>query len=295
MTSGLERIGVVGMGIMGSAYARNLLRAGFSVVGHDVASESMTALEAMGGEQAQSNAEVGQSCDVVLVALPDLTALHDALSGPGGLIESAHEGQVVIEMGTFALEDKRWARDQLEPTGAVVLDAPVSGTGLQAEAGDIVIFASGDPAAIERARPIFEALGRTTFDLGQYGNGSKMKYLANLLISVHNVATAETFVLGTAAGLDPARILEVISSGVGSSRVFEIRGPMIVADDYPPAARLSLFLKDIDVIGRFARDLGVPTPMLDASLPWYREAVEAGLGELDAAAVARMLADRVGS
>ncbi len=290
----MERIGVVGMGIMGSAYARNLLAAGFSVVGHDVASASMTAFEAMGGEPARSNAEVAQRCDVVLVALPDLTALHDALSGAGGLIESAHEGQVVVEMGTFALEDKRWAQDQLEPTGAVVLDAPVSGTGLQAEAGDIVIFASGDPAAIERVGPIFEALGRT-YDLGRYGNGSKMKYLANLLVSVHNVATAETFVLGTAAGLDPARILEVISSGVGSSRVFEIRGPMIVADDYPPAARLSLFLKDIDVIGRFARDLGVPTPMLDASLPWYREAVEAGLGELDAAAVARMLADRIGS
>ena len=120
-----------------------------------------------------------------------------------------------------------------------------------------------------------------------------MKFLANLLVSVHNLATAETFVLGQAAGLDPEQILRVISAGVGSSRIFEIRGPMMVADDYPPAARLEMFIKDIGIIGEFARSVGSPTPLLDASLPWYEEAVGVGLGDLDAAALARLLAARV--
>lgn len=289
----MDRIGIVGLGIMGIAYARNLLAAGYQVVGHDVASSPMLALEGLGGHPATSSAEVGKSSDVVLLALPDAPALRDTVAGPEALAEGAGQGLVVVEMGTFALDDKEWVRTRLESVGAVVLDAPVSGTGLQAEAGEIVIYASGDPATIERTRPVFETLAKTTYDVGEYGNGSKMKYLANLLVSVHNVATAEMFVLGTAAGLDPARILEVISAGVGSSRILEIRGPMIVADDYPPAARLSMFLKDLDVIGRFARDLGVPTPMLDTSLSWYQLAVEEGLGELDAAALARLLADRI--
>lgn len=291
----MERVGIVGLGIMGTAYARNLISAGHEVIAYDVASAPMGTFGEMGGIRAGSSAEVAQSSDVVLVALSNVAALHAAVAGAGGLIETTGEGSLVVEMGTFALGDKEWVRERLETTGADVLDAPVSGTGLQAETGDIVIYASGPTGAYEKARPVLEAIAKTTYHLGEFGNGSKMKYLANLLVSVHNLATAEAFVLGTSAGLDPSRILEVISAGVGSSRIFEIRGPMIVADDFPPAARLSMFLKDIDAITRFASDLGVPTPMLDASLPWYQEAVERGLGDLDAAALARLLAERARS
>jgi 3-hydroxyisobutyrate dehydrogenase-like beta-hydroxyacid dehydrogenase len=262
---------------MGSAYARNLLAAGHEVAGHDVATERMATLEALGGEPADTNAEVARASDVVLIAVATVDGLREAVAGADGIVSGARQGAIVVEMGTFPLAEKEWARTVLASRGVAVLDAP----------------ASGDPAAMSHAKPVFEGLAKAIYDLGEFGNGSKMKYLANLLVSVHNLATAETFVLGKAAGLDPDVILEVISAGVGSSRIFEIRGPMMAADDYPPAARLKMFLKDIDVIGGFARDLGAPTPMLDAALPWYQEAVEAGLGELDAAALARLLADRV--
>lgn len=288
----MDRVGVVGLGIMGMAYARNLIAAGHSVFGYDVLSDPMTALAELGGSPAGSSADVARASDVVLLALPNVAALRQAVAASGGVVEGAGQGLVVVEMGTFPLEYKKWAQTELESAGAVLVDAPVSGTGLQAGAGEVVVYASGDPAAIERTRPVFDALGKATYDVGEFGNGSKMKYVANLLVSVNNLATAEAFVLGAAAGLDPAKILEVISAGVGSSRIFEIRGPMIVADDYPPAARLSMFLKDIDVIGGFARDLGVPIPLLDAALPWYQKGVEAGLGDLDAAALARLLAGR---
>jgi len=115
-----------------------------------------------------------------------------------------------------------------------MLDAPVSGTGLQAEAAEIVIYASGDTTALDQVRPVFDAVAKVTFDLGSFGNGSKMKFVANLLVSVHNLATAEAFVMGMKAGLGPQQILDVVSAGVGSSRIFEIRGPMMVEDAYPP-------------------------------------------------------------
>jgi 3-hydroxyisobutyrate dehydrogenase-like beta-hydroxyacid dehydrogenase len=278
---------------MGIGYARNLIAGGHPVTGYDVADEPMTTLAGLGGTPASSNAAVASSSDVVLVALAEPSALRDAVDGPEGLAEGARPGLVVVEMGTFPLDLKMWVRNRLTAVGAEVLDAPVSGTGLQAEAGEVVVYASGEPEAIQRARPVFDALGKACYEVGPFGNGSKMKYLANLLVSVHNLATAEVMVLASAAGLDLARVLEVIAAGVGSSRIFEIRGPMMAAGDYPPSARLEMFLKDIDAIARFADDLGVPTPLLDASLPWYQAAVEAGLGDQDAAALARLLADRV--
>jgi 3-hydroxyisobutyrate dehydrogenase-like beta-hydroxyacid dehydrogenase len=277
---------------MGMAYARNLLAAGHQVTGFDVVPDLVDSLSDLGGHPASSNADVAGSSDVVLVALPDASALHQAVSGSDSLSEAAHPGLVVVEMSTLALEDKTRARDALSSAGASMLDAPVSGTGIQADAAEIVVYASGELAAIERARPVLDVIAKATYELGEFGNGSKMKYVANLLVSVHNLATAEAFVLGTKAGLDPRQILEVISAGVGSSRIFEIRGPMIIDDDYPPAARLRMFLKDIDVIGEFGRSLHVPTPLLDACLPWYEEAVELGLGDLDAAALARLLATK---
>ena len=197
-------------------------------------------------------------------------------------------------MSTFPLEIEDRGRKALSDDGEAMLDAPVSGTGLQAESADIVIHASGEADAIDRVHPIFSAISKATFNLGEFGNGSKMKFVANLLVSVHNLATAEAFVLGMKAGLAPQQVLEVISAGVGSSRIFEIRGPMIARDDYSPAAKLKMFIKDIDVIGEFGRSLGSPTPLLDASLPWYEEAVDAGLGDLVAAALARLLEGRAG-
>ncbi|HSM45967.1 MAG TPA: NAD(P)-dependent oxidoreductase, partial [Acidimicrobiia bacterium] len=271
----MSRVGIVGLGIMGSAYARNAIAGGFEVRGFDIDDDRVRHLSDIGGHGEVSPAAVAEASDVVLLSLPSVNALDEVVSGDRGLVQGAGPGLVVVEMGTLPIEAKLRARAALDEVGATCVDAPVSGTGLQADAAEIVVYASGEPAAVEVARPVFDAIAKATFDVGEFGNGSKMKYLANLLVSVHNLVTAETFVLGAAAGLDPEKILEVISAGVGSSRIFEIRGPMMVADDYPPAARLAMFIKDIGVIGDFARSLGCPTPLLDASLPWYEHAVEA--------------------
>jgi 3-hydroxyisobutyrate dehydrogenase-like beta-hydroxyacid dehydrogenase len=141
---------------------------------------------------------------------------------------------------------------------------------------------------------VFEAIGRSTHYLGDFGNGSRMKYIANLLVAVHGLAAAEAHTLGIAAGLDPALVQEVMEDGVGSSKIFEIRGPMMVANDYPPAARLDILLKDATIIRDFARSVGAVTPLLDAAVPVYFESSEAGLGGLDAAALCRYLETQSG-
>lgn len=263
------------------------------MTGHDIDERRMAALADVGGEAAGTPSAVAEAAEVVLLALPKVEALDEVITGRAGLVNSVSGNEVVVEMSTFPLDAKLRMRDSLGELGVASVDAPVSGTGLQADQADIVVYASGDPEAVERARPVFDVIARETYHVGEFGNGSKMKFLANLLVSVHNLVTAETFVLARAAGLDLDNVLEVISAGVGSSRIFEIRGPMMVADDYPPAARLEMFIKDIGVIGDFARSLGSPTPLLDASLPWYEEAVEEGLGDLDAAALARLLAAKL--
>jgi 3-hydroxyisobutyrate dehydrogenase-like beta-hydroxyacid dehydrogenase len=283
-----ERIGVIGLGVMGSAMARNLLAAGHQVLGFDIDPQKCSTFVDIGGEAASNTGEVAGAVDVVVLSLPTTAALAEVADE---IAASADAGLVCLEAGTFPLHAKLDARAVLSAAGVDLLDTPLSGTGLQAADATLVVFASGSREGFDRARPVFDAIGRSTHYLGGFGNGSKMKYIANLLVAVHGLAAAEAHVLGIAAGLDPARVQEVMEDGVGSSKIFEIRGPMMVADDYPPAARLDILLKDSTLIRDYARSVGAPTPLLDAAVPIYAQSSEAGLGDLDAAALCRYLED----
>jgi len=280
------KVGVIGLGVMGTAMARNLIAAGHEVMGFDIDREKIGVPSGTGGVAASGAGEVAQQAEVVVFSLPTT----DALARVSDEIAVRGEpGVLCLETGTFPLQAKLAARDTLASRGVELMDTPLSGTGLQAADATLVVFASGSAEGYERARPVFEAIGRSTHYLGEFGNGSRMKYIANLLVAVHNLATAEAHALGIAAGMDPALVQEVMEDGVGSSKIFEIRGPMIVADDYPPAARLDIILKDTHVIKEFAALVGAPTPLLDAALGVYEESSRAGLGDLDAAALCRYL------
>ena len=266
--------------------ARNLLRSGHHVVGFDIDRTKTLAMADHGIAVAGDAAEVARSCEIVVLSLPTAAALHEVV---GALASSADSDFLCLDTCTLPLSDKLKARDTLVAAGVEMMDAPLSGTGLQAEDATLVVFASGSPEAFERARPVFEAIGRSSHYVGEFGNGSRMKYIANLLVAIHNLAAAEAHALGIAAGMDPATVQEVMEDGVGSSKIFEIRGPMMVADDYPPAARLDIILKDAGIISSYARSVGAPTPLLDTALDVYRKASAAGLGDLDAAALLRWL------
>jgi len=283
-------VGMLGLGIMGSAMSANLIAAGFEVVGFDVSPERMRAFEAAGGKAADSPAAVARAAGIVVSVLPSVQALDDVVAGPQGLLAAQRDGMVLIEASTLPIADKE--RIAAAAPRLTMLDCPLSGTGAQAVTKDLLVYASGDSAAIARCRPVFDGFARATHDLGAFGNGSKMKFVANLLVAIHNVAAAEAFVLGMKAGLDPEAIYRVIGDGAGGSRMFTVRGPQMVADDYEPATmKVAIWQKDMKIISEFATALDCPTPLLNASAPIYTAAMAQGRGEQDTAAVCAVLAE----
>jgi L-threonate 2-dehydrogenase len=285
-------IGIIGLGIMGGAFAQNLLAAGWHVIGYDIAPARRRALAKAGAEIAADAGEVARKAPTIITSLPNPKALADTVS----IIAKAKvPRRVIVEASTFTLEDKTKAEAMLRKAGHVLLDCPMSGTGSQAKVKDLVVYASGSAAEINKLRPLFAGFTRAVHDVGAFGNGSRMKYVANLLVAIHNVASAEAMVLGIKAGLPPQLIFDLIKTGAGNSRVFELRAPMMVKDDYADATmKISVWQKDMDVIGGFARKIKAPTPMFDASEAIYQKALKSGRGAEDTAAVCAVLEKMAG-
>ncbi len=281
------KVGVVGLGIMGGAFAQNLVKSGWRVIGYDVDPARRRAMTRAGVEIAPDVKTLAAAVPTIITSLPKPSAL-DATAKA---IADAHvRALVVVEASTFTIEDKVRSERLLRKAGHVMLDCPISGTGAQAKTKDLVVYASGDSKAIRKLRPLFAGFSRAAHDLGEFGNGSRMKYVANLLVAINNVAAAEAMVLGLKAGLDPQTVLEMVTTGAGNSRVFELRAPMMVKDRYDdPTMKISVWQKDMAVIGEFAKQIGVPTPMFDATVPVYEKAMKSGHAEHDTAAVCAVL------
>lgn len=280
-------VGVIGLGIMGGAFAKNLVAGGWRVVGFDVDPARRKAMGKIGVEIAQDVPSLAAAVRTVITSLPKPSALEDTVNS---IVAAKLPRRTVIEMSTFALKDKENAERALRKAGHVALDCPVSGTGAQAKTKDLVIYASGDSAAIRSLRPLFMSFARAAHDLGPFGNGSRMKYVANLLVAIHNVASAEAMVLGIKAGLAPQKLFDLVTSGAGNSRVFELRAPMMVKNRYDDATmKISVWQKDMSVIGEYAAQLGCPTPLFSATLPVYAAAMSMGHEAEDTAAVCAVL------
>ena len=282
-----ERIGVVGLGIMGSAMAANVVAAGFPVLGYDVLARRRAELAKAGGGAARSTRDLGGRAGIVITSLPSVEALSEVAAQ---LAAAGQRGQIVIETSTLPIPAKEAARALLARHGVTLLDCPLSGTGAQAKVRDLVVFASGSRSAYRRCVPVLEAFARAHYFLGAFGKGSKMKFVANLLVAIHNVSTAEALVLGMKAGLDPATMVEVLGDGAGSSRMLQVRGPMMVKGDYSDAAmKVGVWQKDMKIIAEFARELDCPTPLFAASTPLYNAAMALGFAQSDTASVCAVL------
>jgi putative dehydrogenase len=282
-----DRVGVIGLGIMGSAISGNLIGAGFPVLGYDVLAGRRTVLSKAGGQAARNVRGVAAKVPIMITSLPSAEALHSVAAELAG---AHHRGQIVIETSTLPIATKENARKLLVEKGITLLDCPLSGTGAQARVKDLAVYASGSRSAYRRCIPVFEAFARTHYFLGPFGAGSRMKFLANLLVAIHNVSTAEALVLGMKAGLDPATMVKVLGDGAGSSRMLQVRGPMMVRNDYADAAmKVGVWQKDMQIITEFARELDCPTPLFAATTAIYNAAMALGFAEADTASVCAVL------
>jgi 3-hydroxyisobutyrate dehydrogenase-like beta-hydroxyacid dehydrogenase len=279
-------VGVVGLGIMGGAMARNLSKAGWNVIGFDVDADRRSEAESASIAIAESAAAVADRAETIIMSLPSAAAARAVARELAGVKES----RVIVETSTLALDDKAEIRRLLEAAGHTALDCPLSGTGAQAQTGDLVVYASGDKKTIASLMPMFAGFSREAHDLGEFGNGSRMKFVANLLVAINNVASAEAMVLAEKAGLDLHQVVKLVGAGAAQSRIFELRAPMMADDSYEPATmRLATWKKDMDVIGSFAYALGAPTPLFNSTIPIYSAGLGLGLGDQDVAAVCTVL------
>ncbi|HEY4370769.1 MAG TPA: NAD(P)-dependent oxidoreductase [Burkholderiales bacterium] len=283
----IQTVGIMGLGIMGSAMGINLVKAGFKVTGYDPLPAQRAALKKAGGTPVASVAAAARGAQMVITSLPSAAALAAVAQE---LAAKASKGLIVAETSTLPIPVKEAARKVLAKAGITMLDCPLSGTGAQARVKDLSVYASGPAGAVKKAAAVFAGFARPHAYVGEFGAGSKMKFIANLLVSIHNVSTAEAFVLGKKAGLDPQVVYDVIAEGAGGSRMFAVRGPMMVAGDYSDATmKVKTWQKDVQIIGDFLREVDCPAPLFNAAAPFYNAAMAMGLADADTAAVCEVL------
>ncbi|MGH9102238.1 MAG: NAD(P)-dependent oxidoreductase [Acidimicrobiales bacterium] len=279
-------VGVVGLGTMGGPMSAHLAAAGFTVRGYDVRASAVDALVQAGGRAGASALDVAASSSVVLTSLPTVAAFESVTSELAG----APAGLIVVETSTMPLQVKQRARDLLAEHDVGLLDCTLSGTGAQMRVKDVAVYASGEPDAIASCREVFAAFSRSQFDVGPFGNGTKVKMIANHLVTIHNVSAAEALLLARRAGLDLQVVFDAVTDGAGTSRMLEVRGPLMMAGDYSDATmRVETYQKDIDIITGFARDLRCPTPLFAASAQLYLAALAQGRSDEDTASVFAVL------
>jgi len=282
-----KTVGIVGLGIMGSAIARNLVDRGWRVIGFDIDATKRAELAAAGVTIAADVGQVARDAPVIMTSLPSPAAVEDVAKAIAG---SGQPPRIVVELSTLTIADKLRFEEILTKAGHIALDCPLSGTGAQAKNRDLVVYASGDSSAIAQCMPVFSDFAKQSADLGAYGNGSRMKFVANHLVAIHNVATAEAMILAERAGLDPKLVVEMVGPGAGGSRMFQMRAPMMVEGVYEPATmKVSTWKKDMAIIAEFADDVGCETPLFTLTQPVYAQAMAMGLGDQDTAAVFEVL------
>jgi putative dehydrogenase len=285
----MRPVGIVGLGLLGSAVAGRVRVAGRDVLGYDVLADRQRALEAIGGRAAASAAAVAETADPICVVLPSLAAVEEVVLGPRGLAATAR-GRTVVQMSTISPTlSERLARD-CTARGVDFLDCPISGTSGMVARGDGIIFVGGDLAVYERWRPLLETILPRAVHVGAAGQAMVLKLVANLLVAVHSAAAAEALAMVERAGLDVPQALELLGSSAATSRMLEVRGPLIAKRDFPAQMKLDLFMKDLHLIQEAAGMLGAPVPLTDVAERLYAAAQAAGHGGEDLAVVVTALA-----
>jgi putative dehydrogenase len=286
------RVGVIGLGIMGSAMAGNLVKAGFEVFGYDPVAAARATLKRAGGTPCDSATEVARQCRQLVLSLPSVAALEQVAATSSRPRPRAWWRPKPARLPETA---KVAARDTLAAAGITLLDCPLSGTGGQARTRDLAVYASGDTKAIQAMGAVFEGFARVRYDVGPFGNGIKMKLVANLLVAIHNQSTAEALALGVRSGLDAAQVVKVVADGAGGSRMLQVRGPMMVDRSWDQATmKVEVWQKDMRLIHEALVATDTAAPLFATCVPIYNAAMALGHAQDDTAAVYSVLEHMMG-
>jgi L-threonate 2-dehydrogenase len=292
-------IGVIGLGIMGGAMAEALIAAGHDVFGYDVDAKARQRLSRAGGNSLASSAAVAAKTEIVITSLPSVAALDAVVDSLVSASEQARKSgsrPIVVETSTLPIADKERAMRQLKSAGIALLDCPISGTARRMKEGSWTIFVSGNAAACKSVAPVLAVFTANAPHVGAFGNGSKMKFIANHLVAIYNVAVGETMTFARKMGLDAQDVWNLFAaSPVVGTGVFKLRGKLMVEREYlPPTMKVEVWQKDMQVIGDMARAVDCPTPVFTACVPIYNAAMAQGLGQHDTASVCEVLGQMAG-
>lgn len=291
-------VGMIGLGIMGSAMSQNLQAAGLPVWGVEVRAAVRRRLEPKLAQVSATPDGMLGTVRQIITSLPSAAALHAVCTDLAGQARAGKlkPGAVcVAETSTLPLADKLAARDLLAEAGIAMIDAPLSGTGAQAKTRDLAVYASGEARAIRAMKPVFMGFARSLYEVGEFGNGMKMKLVANLLVAIHNVSAAEAVLFGQRLGLDPKEVVRVVGDGAGSSRMFQVRGPLMAGRGWTTQTmKVEVWQKDMAIIAQALAELSMPAPLFAACVPIYHAAMAQGHALHDTASVYAVLEQMAG-
>jgi 2-hydroxy-3-oxopropionate reductase len=289
-----DTIGFIGLGIMGRPMAHNLLKAGFPLVVLNRHQEVTDEFVAAGSIPGARPRDIAAACDALITMLPGSPQVEDVLLGPGGVIEGARTGLIVIDMSTISPVVTKALASRLAERGITMLDAPVSGGDRGAIAGTLSIMVGGDQETFKRCMPVFQALGKTIVHVGESGAGQVVKACNQILVALIIEAVSEALVLGSKAGVDPAKILQVLGGGLAANRVMELRGASMLAHDFTPGGRIRFHHKDLGIALEAGRTYGVSLPVTALVDQMFASLEIKGRGDLDHSALLTYLEDLAG-
>jgi 2-hydroxy-3-oxopropionate reductase len=285
----VRTVGWIGLGIMGKPMARNLLRAGFSVVVNNRSHAAVEVLQHDGASEASSPRSVAERCDVVVTMLPETVDVERVVQGPVGILEGLRQGAVHIDMSTIEPDGARRIAAAVTAAGGAALDAPVSGGETGAVAGTLSIMVGGPADTFERMQPIFAALGKNIVRIGDAGAGQVAKACNQIVVAATIQAVAEALALAEACGVDPARVRTALLGGFAQSRILDIHGERMIARNFVPGFKSALHRKDLRIVDATANEAGVQLPAARLTLDLFDELIERGGADLDHSALCTLI------
>ncbi len=289
-----ERVGFLGLGTMGAAMAANLARAGFAVTAWNRSPDRAPELDALGVTRARSPAEVARVTDSLVVCVSDTPDVDAVLFGTDGVVEGTRDGQLVIDCSTISPSATRAFASRLAGNGVALVDAPVSGGSEGALKATLTIFCGGAAAAVERARPILAAMGKTITHVGPSGSGQAVKAVNQVILAGTYLGVAEGLVLALKAGLDVGQVVDALGGGAAQSWVLANRSGRMIANDYPLGFKVALHRKDLGIALDLAREMGAELPVAELAADFETDLVAGGHAEDDMSALARVIRRRSG-